>query len=779
MNNNSAESCKKQLNSSIIRNTIREKRHKVGNIGQDGEECMQGQAQVEKLRCLVDRITYESDTFSVLKCRVKGYADTVTVVGSMPGVHVGSVLLVSGTFRNDRTYGKQFSVVTYEEALPATVYGIQRYLGSGLVKGIGKVYSRKIVDHFGEDTFKIIEESPERLTEIPGIGRERAKKISTSWLAQREVKNIMVFLQEHEVSVSHAAKIYKTYGNESISVVTENPYRLADDIWGIGFKTADQIAAKMGFGKERYERLRSGMLYTLSKLSELGHCYATKSQLLDTGIEMLNVERKLLEETLAKMMEAEDVRTQILEPDHPMEPDEATPLAIFLPAFYFAEIGIASRLRRIMACSPSVRVNAGTEAAMNGTDGIQYDQIQMDAIRTAVKSKIMVLTGGPGTGKSTTTMGIIRAFQTAGAQILMAAPTGRAAKRLSEVTQLEAKTIHRLLEFKPPQGYQHNEENPLEGDVLIIDECSMVDTILMNSLLKAVPDGMRLILVGDVDQLPSVGAGNVLRDIIDSGVFPVVRLTRIFRQAAQSRIITNAHRINQGEFPDLLNGKGTDFFFIEEEEPEKAGTSIVSLVKDRLPGFFHVKPSQIQVLTPMQRGLVGAATLNELLQKALNPLKNGAEEVRRGGMTFRLYDKVMQIRNNYDKEVFNGDIGRIVAMHTEEDSVEIAFDGRVVVYDVNELDEVVLAYATTVHKAQGAEYPVVVMPVMMTHYVMLQRNLLYTGVTRAKRGLVLVGTKKAIAYCVGHVTVDSRNTLLRQRLAGTLPQMPEKKDGKA
>ena len=740
---------------------------------------MEGQGKVERLRCLVDRITYESDTFSVLRCRVKGYADTVTVVGSMPGVHVGSVLVVTGTFKMDRTYGKQFSVISYEEALPATVYGIQRYLGSGLVKGIGKVYSKKIVDRFGEDTFKIIEESPERLTEIPGIGRERAKKISASWVAQREVKNIMVFLQEHEVSVSHAAKIYKTYGNDSIKVVTENPYRLADDIWGIGFKTADQIAAKMGFGKERYERLRSGMLYTLNKLSEAGHCYATKTQMLDTGATLLEVERKVLEETLVKMMEAEDVRTQVLEPDHPLEPDEAMPLAICLPAFYYAEIGIAARLRRIAACPPSVRVSAGIEGLTGGAEEIQYDQIQMDAIRTAVKSKIMVLTGGPGTGKSTTTMGIIRAFQTSGAEILLAAPTGRAAKRLSEVTGLEAKTIHRLLEFKPPQGYQRNEEHPLDGDVLIIDECSMVDTILMNSLLKAVPDGMRLILVGDVDQLPSVGAGNVLRDIILSGIVPVVRLTRIFRQAAQSRIITNAHRINQGEFPELSNGKGTDFFFIEEELPEKAGGAIVSLVKDRLPAFFHLKPSEIQVLTPMQRGQVGAAALNELLQKALNPLREGGEEVRRGGVAFRLYDKVMQIRNNYDKEVFNGDIGRIIGMHPEEDSVEIAFDGRTVIYDVSELDEVVLAYATTVHKAQGAEYPVVVMPVMMTHYVMLQRNLLYTGVTRAKRGLVLVGTKKAIAYCVGHVTVDSRNTLLMQRLAGTLPKTPEKKDGKA
>ncbi|MBQ8092186.1 MAG: ATP-dependent RecD-like DNA helicase [Clostridia bacterium] len=725
---------------------------------------------MEQIRCLVERITFESDTFSVLRCRVKGYQDTVTVVGSMPGIHVGSVVAAKGVWRMDKTYGRQFSVTSYEEALPASVYGIQRYLGSGLVKGIGKIYSKKIVDRFGADTFKVIEETPERLMEVPGIGRERVKKIKASWDAQREVKNIMVFLQGHEVSVAHAAKIYKTYGNESIQVVTENPYRLADDIWGIGFKTADQIAAKMGFEKERYERLRSGILYTLNKLSELGHCYATRTQLLDTGTELLEVERSVLEKALEKMIGAEDLRTQQMLADHPLAADEAQPIALFLPAFYYAEIGIAARLKRIFRTPASVRPDeALVQEQLGHTSGIQYDDIQMQAILTAAKSKIMVLTGGPGTGKSTTTLGIIRAFQTCGAHILLAAPTGRAAKRLSEVTSLEAKTCHRLLEFKPPQGYQRNEEKPLEGDVLILDECSMIDTILMNSLLKAVPDSMRLILVGDVDQLPSVGAGNVLRDIISSAVFPVVRLTRIFRQAAASRIITNAHRINQGEFPDLGNRKGTDFFFIEQEDPEKASGEIVRLVQSRLPGFFGVRPSEIQVLTPMQRGNVGAAALNEMLQRTLNPLRNGQTEVKRGGTVFRVYDKVMQIRNNYDKEVFNGDIGRIMSLDSDEETVQIAFDDRLVEYELSELDEVVLAYATTIHKAQGAEYPVVVMPVMMTHYVMLQRNLLYTGITRAKRGLVLVGTKKAIAYCVNHVTVSSRNTLLTERLNGTLP----------
>lgn len=726
---------------------------------------MDEQNRTERIRALVDRITFQSETFSVLRCRVKGYSDTVTVVGNLPGVHVGAVLTIQGFWKIDRQYGRQFSAISYEESLPASLFGIQKYLGSGLVKGIGPVYSRKIVDRFGTETFTVIEEHPEKLSEVPGIGKGRIKKIKASWDAQKEIRNIMVFLQEHEVSVAHASKIYKVYGNESIRVVTENPYRLADDIWGIGFKTADQIAAKMGFEKERFERLRSGLVYTLNKLAENGHCYATRKMLLDSGCELLEVERQALEATLAKMQEAEDVKTEKLVPEFLLQEDEAEPLAIYLPAFYFAEIGIAAKLRHLIRVAPHVRLNGEIVKNIGAETGMQYDDIQLAAIETAAASKVMVLTGGPGTGKSTTTLGIIRAFAKVHAKILLAAPTGRAAKRLSEVTGMEAKTIHRLLEFKPPQGYQRNEENQLEGDLLILDECSMIDTILMNNLLKAIPDTMRLILVGDIDQLPSVGAGNVLRDVIASKTVPVVELTRIFRQAAASRIITNAHRINHGEFPDLSNGKKTDFFYVEEEDPEKAAETIVNLVKQRLPGYFHVGCDQIQVLTPMQRGAVGAAALNQKLQASLNPPGAG-EEIHRGGYTYRVNDRVMQIRNNYDKEVFNGDIGRITAI--DDGEVLITFDDREIEYDVSELDEIVLAYATTVHKAQGAEYPVVVMPVMMTHYVMLQRNLLYTGVTRAKRGLVLVGTKKAIACCISNVTVNARNTLLAPRLAGRI-----------
>ena len=715
---------------------------------------------LEHLRCVVERITYQSDGYSVLKCAAKGFSDLVTVVGTMPDTHVGSVLTLGGHWKVDSKYGRQFQVVSFEETLPATVYGIEKYLGSGLIKGIGPKYAKLIVNTFGADTLTVIEEDPDRLLGVPGIGAKRVERIKKSWTDQKEIKNIMLFLQGHDVSTAHATKIYKQYGADSLRIVQENPYRLADDIWGIGFKTADVIAAKLGFEKDKFVRLRSGLMYTLNKLAEEGHCYGTRDQLLESGSKLLEVDEALLVSTLDEMISTQDVITSPI--------PETEEIAIYLPPFYYSEVGVQSRLRKI-ADAPAEHP-ASEQLVVNGD--IEYDEVQLQAIRTALTSKVMVLTGGPGTGKSTTTMGIIRAFS--GQRILLAAPTGRAAKRLSEVTGMEAKTIHRLLEFKPPEGYKRKEDNPLSGDILIVDECSMVDIILMNALLRAVPDTMRLILVGDVDQLPSVGAGNVLRDIIESGVFPVVTLTKIFRQAASSRIITNAHRINHGEYPDLSNGQPTDFFFQTAEDPEPAAQIIVDLVKTRLPRFYHVQPQAIQVLTPMQRGAVGAVNLNQLLQAAVNPpVASQQAELHRGGYTFRPGDKVMQIKNDYDKEVFNGDIGVIVSIEMDERTLVIRFDDRDVEYDITELDEIVLAYATTVHKAQGAEYPIVVMPVMMTHYTMLQRNLLYTGVTRAKKALVLVGQKKAVGCCVKNVTVDKRNTLLAERLNGSIDRLPE------
>lgn len=747
---------------------------------------------MQKIRCVVERITYQNpeNGYSVLKCRVKNYSDLVPVIGNMIDVNVGSVLVAEGEWKVDAKYGRQFVAQNWEETLPATVYGMEKYLGSGLIKGVGPKYAKKIVQKFGAETFAVIEDNVELLIEIEGIGRKRVQMIAESWQKQKEVKNIMLFLQEHQVSTSYAAKIYKQYESGSIAVMKENPYRLADDIWGIGFKTADQIAMKLGFRKESYVRLRSGLMYTLSELSNEGHVYGEKQQLIQKASELLEASPETVVMTMDEMLKNREL---ILEKNIVRTDEEGNVLApIYLPPFYYAERGVAGKLRKL-AASPAgdrlyerlleARNRTGNQAlsvdvnAIQEKTGMEYDDIQADAIRQAATAKVMVLTGGPGTGKTTTTHGIIAAYRAYGLKILLAAPTGRAAKRMSEATGMEAKTIHRLLECKPPEGYQKNEENPLEGDVLIVDECSMIDIILMNALLKAIPPAMRLILVGDVDQLPSVGPGNVLRDMIDSGAFPVVRLTRIFRQAQESRIVMNAHRINGGKMPDISNGKHADFFFMENEDAETAVSRIVELVRTKLPAYYHVDPSQIQVLTPMQRGVAGATNLNLSLQETLNPPEQevwiqgrgrtmmARECLRRSGYAYRAGDKVMQIRNNYDKEVFNGDIGRIESVHETDRTLTVNFDGRNVSYDAAELDELVHAYATTIHKAQGSEYPIVVMPVLMNHYVMLQRNLLYTGITRAKKALVIVGSKKALAYGVKNVTVTKRNTLLRERLA--------------
>ena len=731
---------------------------------------------MERLRCAVERITYRNDEngYTVLRCRAKGFQDLVTVVGSMPETHVGSILQLEGDWRIDAKYGRQFSVAVFEETMPATAYGIEKYLGSGLVKGIGPKFAHRIVQKFGTDTLDIIEENPKRLLDVDGIGKVRLDRIRKSWQEQKEIRNIMLFLQSHDVSTGHATKIFKTYGADSLRVVQDNPYRLADDIWGIGFHTADTIAKKLGFDHVRPERLRSGLLYTLNRLADDGHCFATESQLLKAGSDLLEVETGPLEAVLQAMTLSGDLVTEAFQAE-----DGTRETAFYLPPFYHAEAGTVKRLLEISGSMPFLAVNPkGLAERVQKRTGMRYDEVQVQAILTAVSSKILILTGGPGTGKTTTTQGIIAAFREAGAKILLAAPTGRAAKRLSETTGMEAKTVHRLLEMKPPEGYQRNADYPLEGDVLIVDECSMIDIMLMFSLLKAVPDRMTVILVGDVDQLPSVGAGNVLRDLIDSECFPVIRLTRIFRQAQTSRIVMNAHRINAGQMPDLSNGKDTDFFFVDMEKAvrekgmdpgeaaaisEQTAAEILKLVQEKLPHFYRIRPRDIQVLTPMQRGTAGAANLNLLLQEAVNP---GEEGLRRGGVQYRRNDKVMQIRNNYEKEVFNGDIGFVQSVDPEDRSLSVSFDGRLVDYDVTELDELVLAYATTVHKSQGSEYPVVIMPVVTSHYVMLQRNLIYTGITRAKRGMVLVGTRKALGFAVRNVSVRKRNTLLRQRLKG-------------
>ncbi len=706
---------------------------------------------MDHLRCVVERITYqdEENGFSVFRCRAKGYSDLVTVIGNMAGVHAGSVLSLQGQWKIDGKYGRQFVAEKWEETLPSTAYGIEKYLGSGLIRGIGPKFAKRIVQKFGKDTIEVIESDPDSLVQVEGIGKKRVEWIKKSWEEQKEIKNIMLFLQSNDVSTAHAARIFKTYGNDSVEVIRENPYRLADDIRGIGFKTADTIADKLGIESNCFVRLRSGLLYSLNKISESGHCYAGRDQLISTAAELLGVETPELEITLDDMIRVSDV----------IREDEA----IYLPPFYFSETGCAKRLIRLQEAGRAVRIDADKilrEVAAAAE--ISYDRVQLEAIRQAVSSKIMVLTGGPGTGKTTTTQGIISAYRLAGCEIILAAPTGRAAKRMSEATGMEAKTIHRLLEYKPSEGYQRNEENPLDGDVLILDECSMIDIMLMYNLLKALPDTMTLILVGDVDQLPSVGAGNVLKDIIASESVPVVRLTTIFRQAQGSRIVTNAHRINRGEMPDLRGGQDSDFFFAARGSNEEIVDTLVQFCTKNLPSYYHVDAFRdIQALTPMQRGECGAANLNQVLQDAMNPSKIC---LQRGGIQYRLHDKVMQIRNDYEKDVYNGDIGIIEKVNMEDRELAVDFDGRTVNYDVTELDELGLAYATTIHKAQGSEYPIVVMPITMSHYVMLQRNLLYTGVTRAKKVLVLIGEKKAIACAVQNDKTACRNTKLAERL---------------
>ena len=707
-----------------------------------------------KLRCVVERITYQNaeNGYSVMKVKVKGYDDLVTLVGNLLEVPAGSVLLCEGEWRVDKRYGQQFQCQTWEEVMPATAYGIEKYLGSGLVKGIGPKFAKLIVGHFGTDTIEVIETDIERLYEVPGIGKKRVEKIRESWEKQKDIKNVMLFLQGFGVSTAYAAKIYRQYGKESIDKVKENPYRLADDIWGIGFKTADGIARKMGYEMNDERRLRSGLIYTLNQLADEGHCYAEEEQLIATARQLLEADEECIHTAMTHAIETEDLML------------DGT--GIYLPPFYYAECGTANRLSALVHTKEvgSIFTARFDLAKLQRETGIEYDEVQVGAIRQAIASKVMVLTGGPGTGKTTTTKAIIAAVQSAGMRILLAAPTGRAAKRMSEATGMEAKTIHRLLEYNPQDGYKRNDENPLEGDALIVDECSMIDIILMNNLTKALPTTMRLVLVGDIDQLPSVGAGNVLRDIIDSGVIPVVRLTRIFRQAQSSRIVMSAHAINRGCFPDISNGQHTDFFFMKQEEPEKVAETIVSLVRDRLPKAYRQPTANIQVLTPMQRGVVGAANLNMALQQALN--YNTAALVR-GGYTYKEGDRVMQLRNNYDKDVYNGDLGYVRSVDMEERTLTVDFDGLLVEYEVSELDELTLAYATTIHKSQGSEYPIVVMPVLMTHYVMLQRNLIYTGITRAKKICVLVGQTKALAYAIHNMKVLKRNTRLKERLAPT------------
>jgi len=715
----------------------------------------------------IERITYtnEENGFTIAKVKVYGRRDLVTIVGNLMSPMPGEIIKMKGEWANHPKYGEQFKIVHYKTQVPASVYGIEKYLGSGLIKGIGPIMARRIVKQFGKETLEVIETDIEKLAEVSGIGKRRIEMIKGAWEEQKEIREVMLFLQTHGVSSGYATKIFKHYGNYSIEVVKENPYRLATDIFGIGFVTADRIAEKLGFARDSELRAEAGILYVLNQIADEGHVYYPYELLVEKCQEILQVARDVIVKAFGII--AIDNRIVIEDLNEDIEEFRENNKAVYLAKFHFSESSIATRLKTLVNAPKSIRKldpDKAIEWVQQQLD-ITLAERQVEAVRCAAQDKVLVITGGPGTGKTTIINAVLKIFSKLGVEIMLAAPTGRAAKRMSEATGHEAKTIHRMLEYSMQKaGFQKNDESPLKCDLLIVDEASMIDTILMHHLLKAIPPKATFILVGDVNQLPSVGAGNVLQDIITSGAVEVVELNEIFRQAKESSIIVNAHKINNGIMPSLRpSGQGLDdFYFIEQEDPEEVLRIILELAKGRIPKRFGFDPvNDIQVLTPMHRGVVGAGNLNVELQKALNP---GENAVTRGGRNFRVNDKVMQIRNNYDKEVFNGDIGRINWIDAESQEVTITFDDREVIYDYTDLDEIVLAYAVSVHKSQGSEYPAVIIPILTQHYVLLQRNLIYTAVTRGRKLVVIVGSKKAIAIGVKNDKTQKRYTYLRHRL---------------
>jgi exodeoxyribonuclease V alpha subunit len=700
-------------------------------------------------------------------------------VGNLLEVSPGENLRLHGQWTSHARYGRQFQVERYATVLPATAAGIEKYLGSGLIKGIGPVTARRIVRRFKLDTLQVIEEDPQRLREVLGVGKHRAATIQHAWEEQKAIKEVMLFLQSHNVSTAHAVRIYKTYGDASIDVVRNDPYRLARDIHGIGFLTADKIARELGLAHDSPQRVEAGISYTLSQMANDGHVYAPQGELIHESIDILDVPPDLVTEGIEHLAAGQQLHLEPLTGQPTYQSTGQPPAhalgeqqAVYLPPFYYGEIGVANRLKTLVNVERS-RLDFFRQANLDRVfdhlaqqGGLVLNQGQQAAVRTALTHKVSVLTGGPGTGKTTAVRTVIRLLESRHLSYALAAPTGRAAKRLAEATGREAKTIHRLLEFKPQKGFQfqRNEENPLDADMLIVDEASMLDLLLTNHLLKAVHPESHLLLVGDVDQLPSVGAGNVLNDIIASGVAAVVRLTEIFRQAEGSLIVHNAHRINQGQMPQFAKS-ATDFFLFPADDAERAADLIVDLVQNRIPRRFGFDPLEdIQVLSPLHRGAAGVGELNRRLQAAINPPAEGKVQHQQATRVFRAGDRVMQIRNNYDKGVYNGDMGRITALDTVDQRLTVRIDGVDVAYEFSELDELVHAYAVSVHKSQGSEYRAVVAPVLNQHYVMLQRNLLYTAITRAKELVVLVGTRRAIGIAVRNNKITERHTALDTRL---------------
>ncbi len=709
---------------------------------------------MDKVEGVVERITYQNEEsgYGVIKIRANGFSELLTLTGKFVEMNIGTVIEANGDFVVNKKFGKQFCVKEYRESLPASIYGIEKYLGSGLIEGIGPKFAKQIVSKFGKDTINIIENDPMKLLTIPKMGEKRTRSIINSWKRHKNIKNLMIFLSDCSVSTSLAHKIYKVYGEESTKKLRENPYGIVDDIYGVGFKTADLIAKKLGISTESYDRCRAGIFHILNQFSKDGHCYTSLEDLVNKSAKLLGIPEHIVVMTFSHLR---DIKELICE-----DKDKI----IYLPPFYHSEIGAARRIYEISLASKSGN-NIDFEKILEiiqKTCDIKYDETQISAIKTALSSKFSVITGGPGVGKTTITKAIISIFELMGKEIVLAAPTGRAAKRMAETCEIPASTIHRLLEGDRKGKFGKNEENKLEGDVIIIDECSMIDVILMYNLLKAIPNEMTVILIGDSDQLPSVGAGNVLNDIINSKVVPVIKLSKIYRQAESSKIITNSHKINLGQIPDLSNKNSSDFFFINNENPEDIVSKIKELCSKRLPKTYKIDPAaDIQLLSPMKRGLLGTENLNAELQSVLN---DNPLFIKRGTNKYKLGDKVMQIKNNYDKNIFNGDIGFIKHIDLDENTIEVDFDGNLVEYSYQELDELVLSYAITIHKSQGGEFPIVIIPVHFQSIMMLQRNLIYTGVTRAKRILILIGSPRALRYAIKNNVSQNRRTLLKEKL---------------
>jgi len=713
------------------------------------------------LEGVLERITYANpeNAWSVVKLAVPGQAERVTAVGNLLAVQEGESLRLSGTFVVDKKYGRQLRVSSYQTITPATLVGIERYLASGVVKGLGEVMAKRIVERFGKETLHVIDSEPERLGEVQGIGRVRGERIAKAWGEQKHVREVMVFLQSHGVSGHLAVKVWKAYGENAIRVVRANPYRLALDIFGVGFLTADRIATSLGVDKASSTRAEAGALHVLGGFSDEGHVYCPEDRLVADASELLGIEPAGITTALDSLAASGRIVRE------PRAGGDAGG-AVYAKAMHTAEVGVAELLLELLR-APATPMQAEVEGLvrrLEGQGGVVLAPEQREAVRQALDRKVLVVTGGPGTGKTTLVNTLIGVFAQHGQRVLLGAPTGRAAKRLFEATGHEAKTLHRLLEWSPKQnGFARTAERPLEADVVIIDEASMLDTTLAYALLLAVPSAARLVLVGDVDQLPSVGPGSVLKDLIASGVIAVARLRHIFRQARDSRIVMNAHRIHDGQLPELAaRGEPSDFHVMQRETPEDVLDTVKKLLAQHIPERLHFDPiDDVQVLTPMHRGLLGAQSLNAELQALLNP---SGKALVRGSRTLKVGDKVMQVRNNYDLDVFNGDLGRITSIDEVEQEVVVTYDGRAVPYEFADLDELALAYACSVHKAQGSEYPCVVLVLHTQHYMLLQRNLLYTAVTRGRREVIVVGNKRALVLAIKNASSGSRWTQLAQRL---------------